>query len=31
LVLAIPITATIKVVCDHVEGYQTIGAWLGSS
>jgi predicted PurR-regulated permease PerM len=31
LILAIPITATIKVICDHVDGYQTIGAWLGSS
>jgi predicted PurR-regulated permease PerM len=30
LILAIPITATIKVVCDHVEDWQPIGRWLGS-
>jgi len=30
LLLAIPITATIKVVCDHVEGAQPIGRWLGA-
>jgi len=30
LVLAIPITATIKVVCDHVEDWQPIGRWLGT-
>jgi len=30
LVLAIPITATIKVVCDHVEDWKPIGRWLGS-
>ena len=30
LVLAIPITATIKVICDHVEGWQPVGRWLGS-
>jgi predicted PurR-regulated permease PerM len=29
LILAIPITATIKVVCDHVEEWQPIGRWLG--
>ena len=28
LILAIPITAVIKVVCDHVEGWQPIGHWL---
>jgi predicted PurR-regulated permease PerM len=28
LVLAIPITAVVKVVCDHVEGWQPIGHWL---
>jgi predicted PurR-regulated permease PerM len=30
LVLAIPITGTIKVVCDHVEGWQPVGRWLGA-
>ena len=29
LILAIPITAVIKVICDHVEGWQPIGRWLG--
>jgi predicted PurR-regulated permease PerM len=30
LILAIPITAVIKVVCDHVEGLQPIGRWLSA-
>jgi predicted PurR-regulated permease PerM len=30
LILAIPITATVKVVCDHVEGWEPAGRWLGS-
>jgi predicted PurR-regulated permease PerM len=30
LVLAIPITATIKVICDHVEGWESAGRWLGA-
>jgi predicted PurR-regulated permease PerM len=30
LVLAIPITATMKVICDHVEDWQPIGRWLGT-
>jgi predicted PurR-regulated permease PerM len=30
LILAIPITATIKVVCDHVEGWEPVGRWLGA-
>jgi predicted PurR-regulated permease PerM len=30
LILAIPITATIKVVCDHVEDWRPIGRWLGA-
>lgn len=30
LLLAIPITATIKVICDHVEGWQPVGRWLGA-
>jgi predicted PurR-regulated permease PerM len=29
LVLAIPITAAAKIVFDHIEGLQAIGAWLG--
>jgi predicted PurR-regulated permease PerM len=30
LILAIPITAVIKVVCDHVEGWQPVGRWLSA-
>jgi predicted PurR-regulated permease PerM len=30
LLLAVPITATIKVICDHVEDWNPIGRWLGS-
>ncbi len=30
LILAIPITATIKVICDHVESWQPVGRWLGA-
>ncbi|MFZ0415449.1 MAG: AI-2E family transporter, partial [Candidatus Acidiferrales bacterium] len=30
LLLAIPITGVIKVVCDHVEGWEPIGRWLGA-
>lgn len=30
LLLAIPITATIKVICDHVESWQPVGRWLGA-
>lgn len=30
LVLAIPITATMKVICDHVEDWQPIGRWIGT-
>ena len=30
LILAIPILATIKVVCDHVEDWQPLGRWLGT-
>ena len=29
LILAIPITATIKAVCDNVESWQPVGRWLG--
>lgn len=28
LVLAIPITAVIKVICDHVESMQPVGRWM---
>jgi predicted PurR-regulated permease PerM len=30
LILAIPITATVKVICDHVEGWEPVGRWLGA-
>jgi predicted PurR-regulated permease PerM len=30
LLLAIPITGTIKVICDHVEGWEPVGRWLGA-
>jgi predicted PurR-regulated permease PerM len=30
LILAIPITATFKVICDHTEQWQPVGRWLGS-
>ena len=30
LLLAVPVTATIKVICDHVEGWQPVGRWLGA-
>ncbi len=30
LILAIPITATLKAVCDNVEGWQPVGRWLGA-
>jgi len=30
LILAIPITATVKVICDHVEGWEPAGRWLGA-
>jgi predicted PurR-regulated permease PerM len=30
LVLAIPITATMKVICDYVEDWQPFGRWLGT-
>ncbi len=30
LILAIPITATFKVICDHVEGWEPAGRWLGA-
>ncbi|HXW54927.1 MAG TPA: AI-2E family transporter [Candidatus Cybelea sp.] len=30
LILAIPITAVIKVICDHVESWQPVGRWLSA-
>ena len=30
LILAIPVTAVLKVICDHVESLQPIGRWLGA-
>lgn len=30
LVLAVPITATLKVICDHIETWQPVGRWLGA-
>jgi predicted PurR-regulated permease PerM len=30
LLLAIPITAAMKVVCDHVKSWQPFGQWLGA-
>jgi predicted PurR-regulated permease PerM len=30
LVLAIPITAVIKVICDHVESWHPVGRWLSA-
>ncbi len=28
--LGIPITATIKVICDHVDGWEPVGRWLSA-
>ena len=30
LILAIPITATAKVICDHSDGWEPLGRWLGA-
>jgi predicted PurR-regulated permease PerM len=30
LILAVPVTAVIKVVCDHVESLQPVGRWLSA-
>lgn len=30
LIMAIPITAVIKVICDHVESLQPVGRWLSA-
>ncbi len=29
LILAVPITGAIKIICDHVERLRPYGAWLG--
>jgi predicted PurR-regulated permease PerM len=29
LILAIPMTAACKIICDHIEGLRPLGAWLG--
>ncbi len=29
LILAIPLTAAIKIICDHVEALRAVGCWLG--
>jgi AI-2 transport protein TqsA len=29
LILAIPVTAALKIVCDHVDGWQPIGELMG--
>jgi predicted PurR-regulated permease PerM len=28
LILAIPITASVKAICDHAEGWEPVGRWL---
>lgn len=30
LILAIPITATVKVICDYSQGWKPVGRWLGA-
>jgi predicted PurR-regulated permease PerM len=30
LLLAIPITATLRVVCDHIDSLKPIGRWLSA-
>jgi predicted PurR-regulated permease PerM len=30
LLLGIPVTASIKVICDHIEGCEPVGRWLGT-
>jgi predicted PurR-regulated permease PerM len=30
LILAIPVTAVIKVICDNVEAWQPVGRWLSA-
>jgi predicted PurR-regulated permease PerM len=28
LILAIPITASLRVICDHTENWKPVGRWL---
>ena len=30
LILAIPITATLRVICDHTDSWKPIGRWLSA-
>ena len=30
LLVGIPVTASIKVICDHIEGWEPVGRWLGA-
>jgi predicted PurR-regulated permease PerM len=30
LILAVPVTAAVKVICDHTEGWEPFGQWLGA-
>ena len=30
LLLGIPVTASIKVICDHIDGWEPVGRWLGA-
>jgi hypothetical protein len=30
LILAIPITATLRVICDHTASWRPIGRWLSA-
>ena len=30
LLLGIPVTASLKVICDHIEGWEPVGRWLGT-
>lgn len=29
LILTIPLTAALKIVCDHIENLRSVGSWLG--
>jgi predicted PurR-regulated permease PerM len=30
LLLGIPITASLKVICDHMDGWEPVGRWLSA-
>jgi predicted PurR-regulated permease PerM len=30
LLVGIPVTASIKVICDHIQGWEPVGRWLGA-